>query len=182
VTLFYNAFFAMTDGLSSPDEGPPGSGADQRSQGSAIGLELYIHRPLTRHLGGFLSYTLSRSMRSLGRERFPSSFDRTHVVNGALGYDLGRKWRAGARVVFYTGAPDIPESNGLIRPLRVSAPPRGTPFFRLDLRLEKRWTLGERAWLSFVAEVMNTTLSKESFAGQDVGPITIPSLGLEAGF
>jgi hypothetical protein len=182
VTLFYNAFFALTDGLSSADHGPPGSGAEQRSQGSAIGLELYVHRPLTRQLGGFLSYTLSRSMRSLGRERFPSSFDRTHVVNGALGYDLGRKWRAGVRVVFYTGAPELPDSNGLIRPLRVSAPPRGAPFFRLDLRLEKRWTVGERAWLSFVAEVMNSTLSKESFAGQDVGPITIPSLGLEAGF
>jgi hypothetical protein len=182
LTLFYNAFFALTDGLSSAGQGPPGSGADQRSQGSAVGVELYVHRPLTRHLGGFLSYTLSRSMRSLGRERFPSSFDRTHVVNGALGYDLGRKWRAGVRVVFYSGAPELPEANGLIQPLRVSAPPRAAPFFRLDLRLEKRWTVGERAWLSFVAEVMNSTLSKESFAGQDVGPITIPSLGLEAGF
>jgi hypothetical protein len=86
------------------------------------------------------------------------------------------------RVVFYSGAPELPEANGLIQPLRVSAPPRAAPFFRLDLRLEKRWTVGERAWLSFVAEVMNSTLSKESFAGQDVGPITIPSLGLEAGF
>jgi TonB family protein len=182
VTLFYNSFFAMTDGLASHGDGPPDSGAEQRSQGSAVGLELYVRRPLTRHLGGFLSYTLSRSMRSLGRERFPSSYDRTHVVNGALGYDLGRKWRVGARIVFYTGAPLLPEANGLISPLRVSAPPRGAPFFRLDLRLEKRWTWGERAWLAFVAELMNSTLSKESLGGQDVGPITIPSLGLEAGF
>jgi TonB family protein len=182
LTLFYNAFFAMTDGLSSPGQGPPDSGAEQRSQGSAVGLELYVHRSLTQRVGGFLSYTLSRSMRSLGRERFPNAFDRTHVLNAALAYDLGRKWRAGGRIVFYTGSPELPEDGGLVPVARESDPPRADPFFRLDLRLEKRWSLGETSWLSFVAEVMNTTLSKENFGDQDIGPITIPSLGLEAGF
>jgi hypothetical protein len=182
LTLFHNAFLAMTDGLASGRGGPPGTGADQRSHGSAYGLELYLYRPLTRALGGFVSYTLSRSMRSLGRERFPNAFDRTHVLNAALGYDLGRRWRAGGRVVFYTGVPDVPERNGLIQPLRSSAPARTDPFFRLDVRLEKRWDLSEQRWLAFVTEVMNATLGKETFGGQDVGPITIPSIGLEAGF
>jgi TonB family protein len=182
LTLFYNAFFAMTDGLSSPHQGPPDSGADQRARGSAVGLELYLHRSLTQRVGGFLAYTLSRSMRSRGRERFPDAFDRTHVLNAALAYDLGRRWRAGGRIVFYTGSPELPEDGGLVPVARASDPPRADPFFRLDLRLEKRWSLGERTWLSFVAEVMNTTLSKENFGDQEVGPITIPSLGLEAGF
>jgi hypothetical protein len=95
---------------------------------------------------------------------------------------LGRKWRAGGRIVFYTGSPELPEDGGLVPVARESDPPRADPFFRLDLRLEKRWSLGETSWLSFVAEVMNTTLSKENFGDQDIGPITIPSLGLEAGF
>jgi hypothetical protein len=121
-------------------------------------------------------------MRSSGRERFPHAFDRTHVLNAALGYDLGRKWRAGGRIVFYTGVPDIRESDGLVQPLRTSEPSRTAPFFRLDVRLEKRWDLSGQRWLSFVTEVMNATLSQETFGGQDVGPITIPSIGLEAGF
>jgi hypothetical protein len=51
----------------------------------------------------------------------------------------------------------------------------------LDVRAEKRWAFDE-AWLSLVLEVMNATLSKESFGTDTVGPIVIPSLGLEAGF
>jgi hypothetical protein len=121
-------------------------------------------------------------MRSLGRERFPNTFDRTHVLNLALGYELGRKWRLGGRTIFYTGTPLEPENDELLPPPRLSSPPRAKPFFRLDVRLEKRWSLGKDAWLAFVTEVLNTTLSKEEFGGQAVGPITIPSLGLEAGY
>lgn len=181
-TLFYNIFSNMTDALATNTEGPPGVARDQRSSGYAYGAELMLHRSLSRRLGGFLSYTLSRSMRSVGREQFPSSFDRTHVGNAALAYDLGRKWRAGARIVFYTGNPDVPEANGTIAPLRSENPPRTDPFFRVDARLEKRWDLSERVWLAFVAEVMNASLSKEKFGDEEVGPITIPSLGLELGF
>jgi len=65
------------------------------------------------------------------------------------------------------------------------------PFFKVDLRLEKRWQLGPRAYLSFIAEWMNATLSKEAVSTtctlngcetRTVGPITIPSLGIEGGF
>ena len=65
------------------------------------------------------------------------------------------------------------------------------PFFRMDLRLEKRWQLGPRAYFSFIAEWMNATLSKEAISTtctlqgcqtQTIGPITIPSLGIEGGF
>jgi hypothetical protein len=59
---------------------------------------------------------------------------------------------------------------------------RDPAFYRLDLRVEKRWTLGRAAWISFVVEVMNATLHKEQFAGEEIGPITIPSIGVEAAF
>lgn len=188
LTLFRNAFFNMTDPLGTAQvtgANPPET-FDQRSLGSSIGMELAVHRRLTRKLGGFLSYTLSRSVRAFDRTRVVSSFDRTHVLNLALGYDFGRGYRAGTRVLFYTGTPQ-------------SAPgyqvPPGTrlpPFFRLDVRLEKRWTIGKNGWISPVIEVLNTTLSKEVVAitcsdrngckESVLGPVTIPSIGVEAGF
>lgn len=182
VTGFYNAFFNMTDAFASNNDGPPDASDDPRSLGSAMGLELYLHRDLTQRLGGFLSYTLSRSTRSIGRERFPSTFDRTHVLNAALAYNLGRNWRAGTRLVFYTGTPNVADSNGLIAELRSEHPARSDPFYRIDVRLEKRWNLRGARWISFVAEIMNATLSKESFGDTEIGPLTIPSIGAEAGF
>lgn len=59
---------------------------------------------------------------------------------------------------------------------------RAPPFFRLDVRTEKRLKLSDTAWISFIAEVMNATLNKESFGGDEVGPLIIPSLGAEIGF
>ena len=142
-----------------------------------------FHRKLTRRVGGFLSYTLSRSARSVGREHFPSGFDRTHVANAAVAFDLGRNWRAGTRLVFYTGVPSQPPSNnGLIPPARGASPPRDPIFYRVDLRFEKRWVYSPTLWLSFVAEIMNTTLHKEVLLGETIGPVTIPSLGLEGAF
>ncbi|MBS2012262.1 MAG: energy transducer TonB [Deltaproteobacteria bacterium] len=155
-----------------------------RSRGNAFGLELLFKKKLTSRLGGFFSYTLSRSLRTANGMTYVATFDRTHVLNGALAFDLGRNWRAGTRVTFYTGLPKAPDP---VDPTST----RLDPFFRLDLRLEKRWQLGKTTWLSFVAEWMNATLSKEQVAttctlrgceAQLVGPVTIPSLGLEGGF
>lgn len=52
---------------------------------------------------------------------------------------------------------------------------------RLDLRLEKRWDLSKSAWLSFVAEMMNAALHTEVALGQTIGPVSIPSVGVEGG-
>ncbi len=160
------------------------SAFEVRTRGNAYGLELFLKRRLTRRLGGFLSYTLSRSTRSYDDRTFVASFDRTHVANAALAFDLGRNWRAGTRVVFYTGLPKAPDPTD-------PSDTRLPAFFRLDVRLEKRWQLGKKAWISAVAEWLNATLSKEAVAArctlqgceaQTVGPVTIPSLGVEGGF
>jgi hypothetical protein len=157
---------------------------ETRTMGTSYGIELMLKRKLTSRLGGFVSYTLSRSTRSVGNRTFVASFDRTHVANAAIAYNLGRAWRAGTRVVFYTGLPKAPDPTD---PEATRLP----AFFRLDLRLEKRWQLGERTWISAVAECMNATLSKEAVSTtctlqgcetQTIGPVTIPSLGVEGGF
>jgi hypothetical protein len=180
-------------GVLGPD---PGEGADStgaanaaaafeaRSMGTAYGLELFLKRKLTSRIGGFLSYTLSHSIRSYGQNQFVASFDRTHVLNVALAYDLGRGWRAGTRVIFYTG---LPKATDPTDPSSTRLP----PFFRVDLRLEKRWQLGPKSWISAVAEWMNATLSKEAVSttctlqgcqSMDIGPVAIPSLGVEGAF
>jgi len=111
-------------------------------------------RKLTKRFGGYLAYTLSRSTREVGRERFLSAFDRTHVGNVAAAYDLGRLWRVGGRFTLYTGTPVVPPGgNALIPPPRSLSPDRDPMFYRLDLRLEKRWNLSKRVWIAFVAEV-----------------------------
>ena len=138
---------------------------------------------MSRRLGGFLSYTLSRSVRSTSFGVLPASFDRTHVLNAVLAYDLGRRWRAGGRFVFYTGNPPF---DGLVDTTRLP------PFHRLDVRLEKRWPIGSAgAYWAFVLEVLNTTLSTEVLTrecdsgiceDEEIGPITIPSLAFEGRF
>lgn len=183
--MFQSGFFNLTDALGAIDtrRGPVPDAFDSRSRGHAIGLELTARRRLTRKLGGYFTYTLSRSTRTIGGETRASSFDRTHVANAALSYDFGRGYRAGTRLLFYTGIPS--------QAATAEDDKRLPPFFRLDMRLEKRWTLGKRAWLSVVLEVLNATLSKEVLSercrrgtctAEAIGPVTVPSLGVEGGF
>ncbi|MCU0686394.1 MAG: TonB family protein [Polyangiaceae bacterium] len=188
-TVFKSIFFNMSDALGASDNDvtPVLNG---RSLGSSQGLELFLKRRLTSHLGGFLTYTLSRSLRSVGRETFPSAFDRAHVLNLALAYDLGRRWRAGGRFVLYSGFPRFDQGGddtGDASPfspagVRSLHPPRQPPFYRLDVRLEKRWQVNRTVWWSLVFEVLNTTLSREIIEEEPIGPVTIPSIGVEAGF
>jgi hypothetical protein len=180
-TGFNNVFLNMSD---TAGVRPPGDDQNQvpRSLGSSRGLEIYVRRNLTQQLGGFVSYTLSRSTRTLGAFQFPYAFDRTHVLNAALAYDLGRRWRLGGRFTFYTGVPNLDPPNTLIEAARLLDPPREPSFYRIDARLEKKWSFSETTWLSFVAEILNATFNKETVNGQEIGPVTIPSIGLEGGF
>lgn len=180
VSGFDNIFLNMSDTLSVQR---PGNAleSDPRSLGYSRGLEVYVRRRFSAKLGGFVSYTLSESIRKLDASTFPSAFDRRHVLNAALGYDLPKKIRAGARVTFYTGAPDLAGPTATA-PVDPENPPRNPYFFRLDLRLEKRFEFKNSRWLSIVAEMINSTLSKEVISGREIGPISIPSLGLEGGF
>jgi outer membrane receptor protein involved in Fe transport len=198
LVLFHNLFFHLSDVLSLIRAQDVLDDAqldiDSRTRGQAYGLELMFHRELTRRLGGFLSYTLSRSERFTPLGHMASAFDRTHVASGALAYDLGRRWRAGSRLTFYTGTPSNLSVVGLTPggELIYSQPERLSPFYRLDVRLEKRWSIGSRgAYWAFVLEVLNTTLNKElintdcdQFGCEEekIGPVTVPSLGLEGGF
>jgi hypothetical protein len=173
---------------------------NRRALGSSYGLEFQLQRPLTKRLGGFLAYTLSRSTRSYRNVSSLAAFDRTHVLQGALALDLGRHWRLGTRAVLLSGVPTETTAPALRTETGLSAAPRfggdrATPFFRVDLRGEKRWLLGKRSWIALTAELLNATFGHEVVGRKctttstgticresGVGPLTIPSLGLEAAF
>jgi TonB family protein len=224
VTGFYSNFWGLTDVSSScyqwdpgftpePEPGPRAPPPfvcpnNEPVRGRGYGVELLLRRPLTKRLSGLLSYTLSRTTREAhfltpeGVDEVatvPSEFDRTHVFNAILGYDLGRRWRAGTRLLFYTGTP-YSKLDGSI-PVPPYHAYRRAAFYRVDVRLEKRWRLGQDGSIAFVLEGQNVTLSKEiSSLGRDcesmgtpeagttecvdstIGPLTIPSVGVEAFF
>ncbi len=182
ITGFHNAYFDMTDGIGSSAGGVDDVTEDRRSRGRAFGLEVFVRRKLSKRLGGFVSYTLSRSTRDVDGRAFVASFDRTHVASAALAYDLGRRWRHGGRLTFYTGAPKVRRQSGLNPAPPTLSPERDPAFYRIDVRLEKRWQLSESTWLSFVAEMLNATLRKETVSNTVIGPVSIPSIGVEGGF
>jgi hypothetical protein len=216
LTGFLSGWSGLTD-LSaecvqlSPPDGPRLCPDDQPVHGQAYGLELLVRRPLLKRLTGWLSYTLSRATREahyltssggVATSTIAGDYDRTHVLNVMGAYDLGRRWRFGARFVFYTGAPysdNFPPGQG--SPVPPLNDRRYPPFYRADVRLEKRWSLGQQRSIALVAEVQNVTLTKEarSYDCQAIqinsaapisqncsvgylGPITLPSIGVEAFF
>jgi TonB-dependent Receptor Plug Domain/TonB dependent receptor len=159
--------------------------------GSTYGLEVLVERALTRRFGGWVSYTLSRAERVLDNTVYLSAFDRTHVLSAVAHYDLGHGYGAGLRATYYTGRPDIaPVPNA--RP-SLSNEHRLPDYYRLDARLDKRWNLGGREWVTVVAEFFDATLTKEAVdykcnflsrlcTAEYVGPIALPSIGLEGGW
>jgi hypothetical protein len=180
LTGFYNAFDNLTDevGTSGLENARL---VETRPNGRAFGGELALRRRLTERVGGMLSYTLSRSTRTLGSVEAASAYDRTHVANLALGVELGRGWRAGARALAYSGAPasGFIGSDPNIPPVASSG--REPLFCRLDTRLEKRWSWSAERWLSLVLEALNTTARSETNQ-RSTQTFLVPSIGLEGGF
>lgn len=187
VTGYRVAFFDLLDPIGRDrDLSFDPNGLTHRERGSSIGLELELRRPMTSRIGGFLGCTLSRTERSSGTRESLSAFDRPVVVQGALGIDLGRNFRAGARIAYYSGIPALEIGSA---PQRYYSGDRRTgPYFRADVRLEKRWAITERGYWAFVAEMLNATMSRETTSRrcspamcQDEvsGPIAIPSIGVE---
>jgi hypothetical protein len=189
VTAFRTEFWDLLDPIGRDrDFRLDRTAPERRERGSAMGLEVEMRRPFTRRLSGFLAYTLSKTTRQSGVRDSLAGFDRTHVFSGALAAELGAGWRAGARVSLYSGIPGLLLARDASRNRYLNSL-RAPPFFRLDWRLEKRWPLFRRGYWAAVVEVLNSTFSQEVTArtcsawrciDTVSGPLTIPSIGLEA--
>ena len=183
--VFRSAYFNAVDPIgSSRDFSIDRRILEQRSTISSWGIEFKISRPLTRRLGGLLSYTYSRTRQTSGAWTSVSGFDRPHVVQLALGYDFGAGIRAAIRGVYYTGIPARIIGDGRAY---FDGGKRGPAYYRLDARAEKRWKLGASGYIGVVAELLNATWTKETLRldcggvcrTAEIGPIVLPSLGVE---
>jgi hypothetical protein len=200
-TLFLQRYFGMTNAFASCSSifnDLDVSCLDARVNGRGVGVEVMLRRSFSKRIGGWISYTFSRSTVEvphpvLGEaSEVPSNFDRTHVLNVAVAFNFGKGYHAGARFTYYTGLPYTAQQDG------VPVPPfngyRLPDFWRLDLRLEKRWRLGKRGQLALVLEGLNITFNKEAVGvncinvigqkldqcnPQMIGPVSVPSLGVE---
>jgi hypothetical protein len=172
---------------------------NNRGSGSAYGFETLL-RYEANPWNGWLSYTLSRSNRTLpGQPTYPSANDQTHNVNLIIGRDLPRNWRIASRFRYVTGNPITPVTGSVFDSDNDSYIPLRGPyyservgsFFQLDVRADKKW-IYNRWVLTAYLDIQNLTNRKntESVAyaydyssRQDVtGLPLIPSLGLKGEF
>jgi TonB family protein len=166
-------------------------GGEERSEG----LELFVQRDFTERLGGFVSYTLSRSDSSSGWTTARSLWDRTHVLSVVLGYDFGEGWRVGGRFFVESG-----RSFTVVCPTPDCAPNQAgrpvyqetrtlPPFYRIDARVERRWTFSGGQWFGLAMECFNTLGAAEPVGGgyspgagvriRNQAPLIFPSLDVE---
>jgi hypothetical protein len=188
LTFFQQDFFNLSDPLGFSRQATFNADvASLRGNGYAYGAELMVKRPLTRKLGGILSYTLSRSVRTHENIESVSAFDHTHVASLALGYDLGNRFQIGARGLLESGVP----SSRITANGPIFDGGRAAWYFRLDLRVEKRFHLGQKGYWGLLAEVLNATASREVISRTcsvirctegGVGPLFLPNVGIEAGY
>ncbi len=79
-----------------------------RGSGYSYGLEIYAKKQEGK-LTGWLSYTLSKSMRTIpginNGNAYPSSYDRTHNVSFVASYELTQRLNFSTTWVFSTGNP-----------------------------------------------------------------------------
>jgi hypothetical protein len=149
-------------------------------QALSYGEEFLLRRPFGAHLYGWVSYTVSRSLRLFeGGNVGPSSWDQTHVANVVGSYRIGA-WFLGARVHFNTGRPVTVATTYPVLTERLPA------YFQLDLRAERQ-IVYDRFRMAFYVELLNATISRQitglsqDYTEHESGyRIVVPSVGLRA--
>ncbi|HEY0466396.1 MAG TPA: TonB-dependent receptor, partial [Polyangiaceae bacterium] len=146
---------------------------------------------------GYLSYTISRSERRDGAAPYRLfDHDQPHILSLALGQNLGRGWKVGGRFRFVSGDPTTQVVGSVFDArLGIYVPKYGPvngerdpAFQQLDLRVEKKWTIGTGG-LSVYLDVLNVYNAKNpqgyrySFDFSKKEPISgmgvFPNLGLK---
>jgi len=158
--------------------------AQTRVLGRAYGLEFYIKRPLTKRLGGFISYTYSTSLRSLDRIRTRPGYDRPHVFNAAVSYEFDWNVRFSVKFAFASGVLERhTTADGFVFEGR-----RSRPYVRVDAKLEKRFRPSKHIDWGLSLEALNATYTSNAAArtcgeegceDQGTAPITFPLLGAD---
>ncbi len=175
---------------------PSGVGYDNSGSGRAYGAEVLLRYKPSKRFFGWVAYTLSRSERRDGNEKYHLfDWDQTHILSAVASYKLGRGWELGARFRYVTGKPYTPATAavfdsdaGAYQPIDgLANSARDPAFHRLDVRLEKTWSF--EAWkLSAYVDVQNAYNRKNvegrsynynySKSGNATGLPILPIVGL----
>lgn len=112
--------------------------------GKAYGAEFYVKKTRGK-FQGWISYTLSKTqrlVRGISNDNwFYSRYDRTHVLNTSVNYDITKRWNVSLNFVYLTGVPGtFPNSKIQIQNLNIPYNTdnvrnnyRITPYHRLDV-------------------------------------------------
>jgi hypothetical protein len=112
--------------------------------GRAYGAEFYVRKSQGRWQG-WVSYTLSQTKRLVrgisNDDWFYSRYDRTHVLNTSVNYDLTKYWNVAVNFVFLSGVPGtFPNSKVQVQGLSIPYNTdnirnnyRITPYHRMDV-------------------------------------------------
>jgi TonB-dependent receptor-like protein len=178
--------YVLTD-LRDPTPNSPDPLADDflvRRDALSYGLEVLARRPLSQRLHGWLAYTLSNNLRSLGGGAVgPSDWDQRHILNLVVGYRRG-PYTVGGRGHLNTGRPFIASmSTG-------EGFQRLPTFYQVDLRFDRR-IIYARFILNVYLELVNATLSRQVYSVTETSPgqfkensfsIVLPSIGVRGEF
>jgi hypothetical protein len=131
--------------------------------GEARGIELSVQKKYTGDWYGQLSYSLSESdQAALDGISRPAAFDIRHLFSTFGGFSAGA-WNLSGKYTFASGRPYTPfltvasveQNRGIYDLDRIHAE-RSPAFHRLDLRVERRFTVGGSSLFVF-ADVVNVT-------------------------
>jgi hypothetical protein len=135
----------------------------RQTNGSGYGLELLVRKQAGR-VGGWISYTLSRSERLYSCGLGPSDFDQTHVLNAVAQVRLPWHLMVGFKFNVQTGRPYT-----LLQADLASATFSGTrnnqrlpTYVQLDLRVDREWVFRRWAMALFI-ELLNLTYSESIY-------------------
>ncbi len=156
-SIFYQRLH-VTDMRSSSSRDPQAYDFLEPREGESYGFEIMLRRPMRHRLYGWLSYTLSRSLRVVDGVIAPSDWDQRHVLNLVTGCRLPRGFTVSGRFHYNSGRPFALWDNGFkwVDYQRLPA------FAQLDLRGEKRFIHDTWIWDAYV-ELVNVTMSREVF-------------------
>ncbi len=169
VEVSAEGFFKQFDRLVVGTPAPSGGSFEYKNlgQGYAAGLEVLVKHKATSRLFGWIAYTLSRSVRrdAPGDPERLFESDQTHLLTVLGSYKLGGGWELGARFRLASGDLTTPQvcspgsegcdpskANALFHsptggytPLPASGAysERLPPFHQLDVRVDKRWAMGD---------------------------------------
>ncbi len=162
--------------------------------GRIYGLELAGRWQPGGAFSGFLSYSLSRSERNDDGSRWRLfDHDQTHILTAAAMYELGAGWELGGTFRLVSGDPETPvvgsifdADHGTYRAIFGETNSARKPtFHRLDLRIEKQFSVGVAVYLD-LQNAYNQRNSEGTAYSYDfserrdtAGLPLIPSLGVK---